>query len=182
VGKHPFDYSIEYSHIYTNEQINDEHAVSIRHLKAVTNELDKNGSKYNLCVMVDDYSFPEHFFDYNGLLNWLEKKNAEPHLLVKESRLIPGVDEVLSHIKNAKRQKQLRSYIERKRYPCSLFIAAWYLGRLGKLEAVSFVGHTAERLINVLPSRFKPFEDEAMAIIGSTRFADCSPAIKNVYT
>ncbi|MEK7152725.1 MAG: hypothetical protein AAB834_02155, partial [Patescibacteria group bacterium] len=131
-----FDYSIEYCHIYTNERISGEHASSVNKLKRIVAQMEKSRT-YNLCVMVDDYTFPEENFDYDSFYEWLHIMDAIPHVFIRETSLIPSADEVVELIDDTKRKKRLRNYIARKRYPCSLFIAAWYLSRLGKLQTLA---------------------------------------------
>jgi hypothetical protein len=178
------DYSIEYCHIYTNEDISGEHIASVEALKAVVGDLRNQGVTYNLCVMVDDYSFPETSlsFDYGRLFRWLAGQQAPPHFLIREGSLAAAADEVVRAIYSQKRQRALRSYIERKRYPCSLLTAAWYLARLGKLQTVPEpkILH-ARRLINILPGRFEPYECEARAILADTPYADVLHSITNSY-
>ena len=61
----------------------------------------------------------------------------------------------------------------KKKYPCSLFIASWYLLRIGKIESPMFPKElVAEKLINILPESFKPFEEKALEIIRSTKYSD----------
>jgi hypothetical protein len=177
-----YDYSIEYCHIYTNESIGNEHALSIEQLDNISSKLDAELATYNLCVMVDDYTFPGENFDYSKLLEWMEGKDARPHFLVREAQLISSADEVLRIMAASKRKRELTSYVERKTYPCSLFIAAWYLARLGKLKSVpSTITSRGDRLINILPVRFEPFEREALEIIAKTPFRDCIQLITDVY-
>ena len=178
------DCSIEYCHIYTNEDINDEHAASVEALRAIVSNLRNQGTTYALCVMVDDYSFPETSpnFDYDKLLQWLADQQAAPHFLIKEGSLTRAADEVIELIGNQRRKRTLQNYIKRKRYPCSLFIATWYLARLGKLRTVPEAEIThARQLINILPARFEPFECEATDILSYTPYADVLHAITNEY-
>jgi hypothetical protein len=58
--------------------------------------------------------------------------------MYRESQLIPLCDEVLRMMENGKLKSQVVSYIQSKRYPCSLFIAAWYMLRLGVLQSQDF--------------------------------------------
>jgi hypothetical protein len=178
------DCSIEYCHIYTNEDISDEHVASIEALRTIVGNLRDQGATYSFCVMVDDYSFPETSpsFDYDRLLQWLAGQQAAPHFLVKEGSLVRAADEVIELIGNQRRKHALQNYIKRKRYPCSLFIAAWYLARLGKLRTIpkSEVPH-ARQLINILPARFEPFECEATDILSCTPYAGVVHAITNEY-
>lgn len=171
--------SIEYAHIYTNDKIGEEHELS---LKLLT-ELEKgNKEDYSLVVMVDDYSFPDPTFDYGELIAWLSEKGFKPDVTFRESQLIPVCDEVIRLIQDEKIKEELSEYIRAKKYPCSLFIASWYLLRLGYVSSPIFdKALTANKLINILPQSFKPFEDKALGIIEATDFASAKDQIENRY-
>jgi hypothetical protein len=165
------DVSIEYAHIYTNNHIDEEHKTSLTILNRLRAELaDKNIS---LVVLVDDYSFPDPTFNYEDFSNWLGDHNLRPDILFRESQLIPLCDQVLQLVENQKLKTEIVDYIKAKKYPCSLFIAAWYLLRLGYLSLPAFPAKlSANKLVNILPQSFKPFEDMGLGIIASTKFAD----------
>lgn len=97
-----------------------------------------------------------------------------PDFLYRESQLIPVCDKVLALLGNKKLKDNIVAYIKsKKKYPCSLFIAAWYMLRLRALEHDNFSKDiVAERLLNILPQSFKPFEDDGLKIIASTKYAD----------
>lgn len=161
--------SVEYAHIYTNNKIGEEHSFSLKILGEVKGDREDR----SLVVMVDDYSFPDTSFDYEEFSNWLTKAGFAPDIMIKESSLIPMCDEVVTLIKSQKLKEEISDYIKTKKYPCSLFIAAWYLIRLGCLPSPFFREElTAKKLLNILPVSFKPFEDKALDIISSTKFGD----------
>lgn len=167
------DISIEYAHIYTNQQISKEHKLSIQTLSQVATHLSGGSRTGSLVVMVDDYSFPDSSFNYDEFLLWLESQGYKPDLMIRESQLIPLCDEVLLLINNSGLKKDLKNYIKNNRYPCSLFIAAWYLLRLGKISSSIFpVELQAHSLLNILPESFRPFEDKAIKIIEATKYKD----------
>lgn len=171
--------SVEYAHIYTNQRISDEHQLSVNVLSETKKTISAEGNRTSLVVMVDDYSFPDPSFDYKSFTEWLETQGFKPDLLYRESQLVPLCDEVLSLISNEELKMQITDYIKTKKYPCSLFIAAWYLLRLGKLESPLFpVELRADALINILPESFKPFEEKGIEIIRSTHYAD---TVKNIH-
>ena len=154
--------SIEYAHIYTNAQIGDEQKLSLE----ILDNLDKENC--SLVVLVDDYSFPDPSFDYEAFGQWLSEHGHKPDIMMRESQLIPLCDRVLELLPDGILKDELISYIKSKKYPCSLFIASWYLLRLGKLEYATFPkDECAENLINILPSSFKTYEDKALEIIKS---------------
>ena len=167
------DASIEYAHIYTNNKIGDEHKLSVEILSNLYKEKSDDKKSISLVVMVDDYSFPDPTFDYKEFSLWLADNGFKPDLIIRESQLIPVCDEVLKLVKDTTMQEQLVDYIQNKKYPCSLFIAAWYLLRLGYIRSEVFEErHIAKELINILPESFKPFEDKALEIISSTDYFD----------
>ena len=172
--------SIEYAHIYTNNHITDEQKFSIDILKNITKEFDVED--VSLVVMVDDYSFPDPSFDYNEFTSWLEMQGYKPEKILRESQLIPVCDHILSLIEDVKQKMQIVDYVKVKKYPCSLFVASWYLLRLGCLESDIFdPKFVSEKLINILPMSFKPFEEKAFEIIKATQFADAVDRIENRY-
>lgn len=171
--------SIEYAHIYTNQKIDKEHTLSLEILGELRQQLDKKNQTYNLVIMVDDYSFPDPSFDYADFSSWLEGKGHKLDFIIRESQLIPACDDVLKNVLDAGLKEQITDYIKTKKYPCSLFIATWYLLRLGYVQHPLFdTSFQAEKLVNILPTSFKPFEDKALEIIRSTPFRDAASKIE----
>ena len=174
------DLSVEYAHIYTNNKIGDEQKLSLKILNNLIK--DKGDHNISLVVMVDDYSFPDPSFDYEDFLSWLSKEGFKPDLVIRESQLIPSCDEVLNHIKDKKLKNQISDYVRAKKYPCSLFVATWYLIRLGYINSPIFNDElVAKKVINILPLSFKPFEEKAIEIIKVTQFSDAIKQIQNQY-
>lgn len=165
------DVSIEYAHIYSNSEIGKEHQTAISSLEKVKDRLDGAAETYSLVVLADDYSFPDPTFDYGAYSKWLAERGFKPDFIYRESQLIPLCDEVIKLVGKQKLKSKLVSYIQaKKKYPCSLFIAAWYLLRLGVVKHAAFdESISARRLINILPESFKPFEEDALNIIGATQ-------------
>lgn len=176
------DLSIEYAHIYTNEKVREEHETSLDILKKIKSEADSKNQTFSLVILVDDYSFPDPTFDYDMFSSWLTEKGFKPDIVFRESQLIPLCDEVLKHLKNDKLYGQIVDYVQTKKYPCSLFIAAWYLLRLGHLKHSSFhEGLYAKELISILPESFRQFEDKGLEIMAATDFSGSEKLIKHHY-
>jgi hypothetical protein len=169
--------SIEYSHIYTNQRIGEEHELSVKELKKALGLTLPNEAI--LTVLVDDYSFPDPTFNYDEFIDWLDDKGYKPDIVLRESQLIPVCDEIIKLMPDENKLRlQLVDYVKAKKYPCSLFIAAWYLLRLGYIEHPIYdAKYSAKRLLNILPESFKPFEDAGLEIIKSTPHKD---AIDNI--
>ena len=166
--------SVEYAHIYTNQHISEEHQTSLQVLSELKASLALENESSSLVVMVDDYSFPDPTFSYKEFIDWLDTQGHRPDLIIRESQLIPLCDELLTLISDDKLKQQITDYTKTKKYPCSLFIATWYLLRLGKLKS-SLLPESliADKLVNILPESFKPFEDKGLEIIASTQYRDC---------
>jgi hypothetical protein len=175
-------FRVEYAHIYSNQEISKEHKTSIGILKKIKGDLQKSSLSSSLVVMVDDYSFPDPTFDYENFLSWLEEQGYKPDFLIRESQLISQCDRVYKMIEDVRLTKQIGNYIRSKKYPCSLFIATWYLVRLGKISSDLFPDElVASRLINILPKSFEPFEEQGLAIISATKFKGCINHIEYRY-
>jgi hypothetical protein len=165
--------SVEYAHIYTKQRISDEHKISLDTLQRVKDNIEQAGDDALLLVMVDDYSFPDTSFDYGEFTDWLVIHGFKPDLMIRESQLIPVCDAVVNLIQDSRLKDELIDYIQTKKYPCSLFIAAWYLLRAGKVSSSIFPEElVADKILNILPESFKPFEDKGLEIISATQHAD----------
>ena len=174
-------YSVEYAHIYTNESSGKEHNACIKILWDITRNISRDD--ISLVVMIDDYSFPDPSFDYDEFFLWLLNEEVYPDINIRESQLIPYCDTVLKIIQNEKLQSQIRNYIiSSKKYPCSLFIATWYLIRLGVISSILISEKEVwESLINILPESFRPFEEKGFEIIQNTKYIDLLERIENNY-
>lgn len=174
--------SIEYCHVYIDKGVDETVTDSFDVLSSVIKDLDE----YQLVVMVDDYS-PQIVdnFDYKGFLTLLGRNNSVPSLMIKESALVSINREIVNKIKDTKEGKELTKYIEDcSKYPCSLFIASWYAYRLGvmtgDIDTVLDTGFKpADKLINILPRHFEPFEKKAQKILA--RIGVDLEQIENVY-
>lgn len=174
------DISIEYAHIYTDNRIGDEQRLSVDILGDIKKE--HSNKDISLVVMIDDYSFPDPSFNYEDFAKWLDEKGFKPDIVLRESQLIPLCDEVLKLIHNKELEVQISDYVRTKKYPCSLFVATWYLLRLGCIQSSILADQNiAASLINILPESFKPFEEKAFEIIRSTQYADKVDTITNKY-
>lgn len=176
------DVSVEYAHIYTNGRVEEEHHLSMEVLGRLRGEGVLAPGVASLVVMVDDYSFPDPSFDYDAFLAWLAGEGFPPDVLFRESQLIPLCDEVLRMVADRKLRAQIEDYVRARKYPCSLFVAAWYLLRLGHLRHPLFPPDlVAARLVNILPESFRPFEEKALEIISKTPAAGELASIEHMY-
>lgn len=176
------DFSVEISHIYTNSQIPTEQQLSQSLAIPLVKGYQAENKTYSLVVMVDDYSFPDPDFDYEAFLAWLSDQDTPVDHMIRESQLIPVCDEVVKQLSDPLRH-EITDYVQNKRkYPCSLFIAAWYLLRLGKIDSPLLAKElTAKRLVNILPESFQPFEEKGFELIEATEYSDAKSSIENIY-
>lgn len=170
------EYSIEYSHIYTNETFSKEHTKSIANLVRYLPDLKKN--QYQICVLIDDYNPSEDLLDINKFFNSLKQLQATPDYFAYESKMGEYKDEMLKAIKNNKVRKQYERYIsEKNKLPCSFMTGIWYLIRLGVFDPKKSIEEKAEsftpsqRLINILPERFRAVEAKTLELIGASQYS-----------
>lgn len=185
------NYGIEYAHIYTDQSFSNEQVKGINELKNLERRLQKRGFSTSRLVLVDDHSPTISFdrFNFNSFLRHLKTSNALPDVVVMESEIAKYCESTLNLINDNRLKWQLERYIEsRKKIPCSLFIAAWYLLRLGAFgqENVNVVYGNSEKIfsskiITILPDSFQTPESNASEIINATKFKSLNNRIERIF-
>lgn len=170
-------YSVEFSHIYTNEVFSNEHTQSVRNLNSYLPKLQKD--QYQTCILIDDYNPNEDLLDEKDFFNKLANLSATPDYYAYEAEMSNYKKEMLSLIQDKKILKQYSRYINDKNtLPCSFMTAIWYLIRLGALPHDGIVKEISEPflpsaiLINILPERFRAVENKTIKLIGSTKYSN----------
>lgn len=179
--------SVEYAHIYTDQQFSSQQEAGVRQLRAFMAE-QPVGSDITKVVLIDDYSpgLSRTHFDARAFIAELERLDAAPDVVVAESALLDYCAQTLALVGDKKIKKQLTHYYKsRQKYPCSLFVAAWYLVRLGafgtpKLDCVAGRPEMllADELATILPDSFTTPEEQAMEIIKSTPHAALADGVR----
>ena len=181
----PVDVSVEYSHIYTSQTFSVENAASIDMARMIAADLSAKQQTYQGVVMIDDYSpGGDNGFDYDLFLKRLAQKAApRESAIIRESDLLAVNEQVLTAMRDRRLRRKLVRYIARHdgKHPCSLFIAAWYLVRLGILPDPTGRIDTAHNLINILPVRFEEQETAARKIILSVASQEILDRVLNIY-
>lgn len=183
------DLGIEYAHIYTNQYFNNEQLKSIVLLKEI--ERNYNDKNIKRVILVDDYS-PDISFEEFNFFDFHERIISEggtPDVVVCESELVNYCKKTVNLISNKKLRISLENFYEsRGKYPCSLFIASWYLLRLGafgKPQIRCIIGHQEQLLsheiITIVPAFYEKFEISGLKIIDSTNFKYLNERIKQVF-
>lgn len=179
-------YSIEYCHVYTSSGVDELAENSISALRDVLK--DVKDTPYELAVMVDDYSPKDKTdFDYKAFIDYLNVHKVVPSLFIKESDLLGINRKILDRLPNGKlRQSYVNYILTKEQHPCSLFVASWYMLRLGLVTAsnddpdsVKMV-QPADRLINILPAYFIDAENRAAKILRALG-VPYSTTIMNIY-
>ena len=156
---------------------------SLKLMKKKEKELTENGYSVARHILIDDYSTATGLdrFDESGFLEHLKKHDAEPDKIVLESAFTGACEELVSKITDKSIKKSLLNYYKtRKKWPCSLCVATWYLMRLGKLEYKE-ANLPSQKIISILPDRFKTPEAEAQDIIKATEYTGCLNDIEVVF-
>jgi len=180
-----FDYSIEYSHIYTDENLNDSHRLSAKLMTERRAVLEASGASVAPIVLIDNYNPVDHILDIDSFLKEMQGASAEPLFVGFEADLAYLVDEVLFNTKPKISKGYARWIASRGKIPCSLFIAIWYLIRLGVIE-FNQKWHEkefpiAEKVITILPSIFKEVESKGLNIIKNSNYAQYAGNIETSF-
>ena len=186
------NYNIEYAHIYTNEQFNREHLEASWVLNYTIKNLNKKNKSYSTVVLIDNYNPNEHILDENTFLYQLKQNNASPDFVAYEAQLVPLYEKVLNSIHKKSKRRSIGQYVKtREKIPCSFLIVVWDLLRLGLIQngiiyykngngknTKVFIG---EKIITILPERFRPVEERAKEIILNSDYTEALKKIEHIY-
>ena len=176
-------YSIEYSHIYVTQAFGPEQLKSLELMKSREIELLQEGHSIARHVLIDDYSTATGLdrFDETAYFDQLKSNDANPDVVVLESAFTEACEELVSKITDKSIRKSLLSYYEtRKKWPCSLCVATWYMMRLGNIP-YNKADLASDQIISILPDRFKTPEEEAIDIIAASEFKDSISDIEVIF-
>ena len=179
-------YSIEFFHVYSDEQIKEEHLKSIEYLKTLQKIWD---IKLSRIVLLDDYNPKEHILSIEEVIDFTSAEGVGPHYWALESSLVQNANLFLDQITDKKLKKNYITYIAaHQKIPCSLLTATWYLTRLGALDAKGVIHSVsrkrfkaADRLINILPVEYKPVELRALKLIEKSPHKDYGHKIQDLF-
>ncbi len=180
-------YSIEFFHIYTDETINDTHKASLNYLKEARKAW---GVEQDLIVLIDDYNPENHILSDEDVLLYLESEGIAPDYFAFEGDMVPNAQKLLDSVTSKRLKKSYLRYIEsRKKYPCSLLTASWYLTRLGKLPYSGGIIKSpaekeyreAQKLINILPLDYKDVEHRALELVANSEWPEAVSNIQDLF-
>lgn len=181
------DYNIEFAHIYVNESPTNEHFTSAAIAQKTIRDLEASGMTFVISVLIDDYNPTDSILNIKKYIKELEAIGINPDYVIMESSLTAYKDPALNEM-NGKIKRLYSKYINKSpKCPCSFLVAIWHLLRLGALDSSKIVSQTndkpfaAERIITILPERYKSIEKKAMDIIKSTKFSSFASRIEYIY-
>jgi hypothetical protein len=164
---------VEYFHIYSDEKIERRHQVGLDHLKSLEQSWN---FEYDKIILIDNYNPVEEITTACAVLEYLADHGALPDYWAYEKDMVVNATLLLESIESPKLKRSYEKYIlNHNKYPCSLLTASWYLTRLGKLPFEEIISSTKKdhkesfkpsvRLVNILPTGYKPIEERARKII-----------------
>ncbi len=180
-------YSIEFFHIYSDEDISKRHINSLNHLKTL---MQSWSFPFELIILIDNYNPTKHTLNVDKVFEYIKKQEINVNFWAYEKDMITNADLLLQSINDNKLVKGYKNYITKNnKYPCSLLTAAWYLTRLGYIDSnfvikslnkhVNF--EPSSRLFNILPDDYRVIEGKAKDIIGKSVFFEAKDKIQNFY-
>lgn len=186
--KNYIDYSIEYSHIYTDETFSQEHRSSVLALKQhLPKFVDKVVDKV---VFIDNYNTTKHILDIEGFLNIIKEEGVAHDYFVFEADMVPYKNQLLDAIEDRKIKREYERYIDTHgKLPCSFLTAAWYLIRLGYFQPIEGIIYgknskqfkPAHKIINILPERFQAVELKTRKLIAATKYKEGVVNIESLF-
>lgn len=180
-------YSVEFFHIYTDEEISPVQTRSLEFLLAAKDAWNLDSSTV---ILIDNYNPTNHILTSEDVFDFLETKGCRPDYWAYEGDLVANAENLLASLTDGHLERSYRSYIGRKgKYPCSLLTATWYLTRLGVFSPEGVMTKCvavedfkpAQYLINILPEVYKPIEKRAHELIESSSYASSSNYIQALY-
>jgi len=177
------DYNIEFAHIYADKSYGEEQAKSIDVLKEFLGKIKEKN--YVTVVLIDDFS-PGHAMA--GEEEFLKNISSQVDLdsVAYEAGLVEVAMELLNHIDDLDKQGEVImlkggvGLTTNKGDPtCALLIAAWHLCRLGLMKVpkkavknFSEKSFTADKIMTIIPEKYRSNEDKVLAIIKASKFKD----------
>lgn len=169
-------HSIEFFHVYTDEEIGIAQTRSLEFLQEAKNVWNLQASTV---VMIDNYNPTEHTLSVDDVMAYLDKEGCKPDYWAFEADLVKNAETLMANLTNDHLARNYRSYIvKHDKYPCSLLTATWYLTRLGVFDpngvirqgAASEPYEPTQYLLNILPEVYKPIEKRAHELIDKSRY------------
>lgn len=183
-------YSVEFFHIYSDEEIGPEHIGSLDFLEELKEALPVDA---DLTILIDNYNAAYVKTPQEEIMGFLASRGESPTYWAYEGDLLRSAEVLMANITNRKIHKSYRQYIDkRNKYPCSLLAATWYLIRMGRLSPEGVIRSSltgqlvsdftpAERLINILPASYRPVEEKIRALIAGSAFASDVHMIQDLF-
>lgn len=183
-------YSVEFFHIYSDEEIGPEHTGSLDYLEEIKEALPVDA---DLTILIDNYNAAYVKTPQEEVMGYLASRGARPTYWAYEGDLLKSAEVLMANVTNRKIHKSYRQYIDKhNKYPCSLLAATWYLIRLGRLDSEGVIRSSltgqltpdftpAERLINILPASYRPVEEKIRALIAGSTFAPDVHMIQDLF-
>lgn len=173
--------SVEICHIYVNETFSHEHENSIKNFINLKDKLygDQSDVDLSTVVMIDDYNPTFDVLNREDLFSTINQNGVTLDFFVYESNLLIFVERLLSDISEDIRAEYTRYINKKGKVPCSFLIAVFYLLRLDyfplseSMQIINCVANKnknaffADRIYNVLDSKYTAVEAKAMRILDS---------------
>ncbi len=184
------DVSIEFAHVYVDEQVQPEHRTSAVLMAETRNSLASRGRRVSSVILVDDYNPEREVLDIDSFLTALEENGGGADWVLSESGLVPAAEEFIGSLTPREQRGHLRYARSSGKFACSLLVASLYLVRLGALEvppaAVVREGPretplAADALHNLLHERFRGAERRAAQLLRASPFVDLLEQIVDVF-
>lgn len=154
----------------------------VQSLNQTISNLGIDESEFTVTCLIDDLTYQVKNFDFNNYGLWMAKQGVLNCSLFYESWLTAMSNQLLGKLDlSAISQKLIFHKDNNVKYASPMFIATWFLARLGYIDCGGYDIMQAERLINILPSSFKIGENQAIQIIAASELSIANEQIQYIY-
>ncbi len=172
-------YSIECAKEYNSDA---KDFLLVESLNQTISNLGIDKSEFTVTCLIDDLTYQVKNFDFTNYGLWMVKQGVLNYALFYESFLVPMCNQLLGKLDlNAVSSKLIFHNDNRIKYTSPMFIATWFLARLGYIDCGGYNIMQAKKLINILPSSFKTGENQAIQIIAASELSKASDQIQHIY-
>jgi hypothetical protein len=204
-----FDFHIEFSHIYADEEFGEEQISGILKLKEVIENLKAEGKTFITSILIDDFNPVQLKLDEDIFLSKVRSYGVPIDFVAYESKFCPVANKIIKTLPNSNlifeyfnssnkeilvlnsngKKIGLRERRSMKqKHTCAILSSAWTLCRLGcynfpkgSLKKLSNKSYQAKEILTILPKKYMKSEDKVIEIIQSAKFSKLLTKVHYVF-
>ncbi len=170
--------NVELSHIYVDQEMSEEQYRSAVLAQEFVVRQSEQGHVVTITILIDDYNPTSWTLDVAQYVECLRSTGISVDFLVYESALPRYAPCLLCQLPQRQHGYYADYHQRTGKYPCSFLVAVWHLARLGAFEFGDAIAvrpecvssFASERVMTVLPERFRSVERSALKLLKASSF------------